>query len=160
VRNNSAWHHRFFVSFENGNKAGTGQDLEEAVRRELAFAKEKIALAPNNASAWNYLRGVLDHARMPYSTEATFAELYVVDAVKADTTDDVIDLDNPPPSQGAELPCPAALEFMADVHEAKGKEGAAEAVRLWSSLAHTHDTIRKRYWEFRIRDASAKASTA
>ena len=67
---------------------------------------------------------------MPYSTQAAFAELYVVDAVKAGTNDDVIDLDNPPPSQGAELPCPAALEFMADVHEAKGKEGVAEAVRV------------------------------
>lgn len=95
-----------------------------------SFVKEKIALAPNNASAWNYLRGVLDHARMPYSTQAAFAELYVVDAVKAGTDDDVIDLDNPTPSQGAELPCPAALEFMADIHEAKGKEGVAEAVRV------------------------------
>ena len=67
---------------------------------------------------------------MAYSTQAAFAELYVVDAVKADTTDDVIDLYNPTPSQGAELPCPAALEFMADVHEVKGKEGVAEAVRV------------------------------
>lgn len=66
---------------------------------------------------------------MPYSTQATFAGLYVVDAVKAGN-EDVLDLENPPPSQGAELPCPAALEFMADVHEAKGKEGVAEAVKV------------------------------
>jgi len=36
VRNNSAWHHRFFVSFENGTKVGTGDDSEETVRREMA----------------------------------------------------------------------------------------------------------------------------
>ena len=66
---------------------------------------------------------------MPYSTQAAFAELYVVDAVKA-RADDVLDLENPPPSQGAKLPCPAALEFMADVHEAMGKEGVAEAVKV------------------------------
>jgi len=159
VRNNSAWHHRFFVSFENENKAGTGEDSEGTARRELGFTKEKIALAPNNASAWNYLRGILNHAHMPYATQTAFAELYVVDTVEAGI-DDVLDLENPPPSRGAELPCPAALEFMADVHEARGKEGVPEAVKLWSSLAHTHDPIRKRYWEFRIRDAIANAGTA
>jgi len=109
-----------------------------------SFVKEQIALAPNNASAWNYLRGILDYARMPYSTQAAFAELYVVETVEAGTGD-VVDLENPPPSQGAELPCPAALEFMADIHEARGKEGVPEAVKFWSALAHTHDTIRKRY---------------
>lgn len=36
VRNNSAWHHRFFVSSENGNNAGTGECSEDTVRRELA----------------------------------------------------------------------------------------------------------------------------
>lgn len=68
---------------------------------------------------------------MPYSTQATFAELYVVDAVKPGT-DDVLDLENPSPSEGAELPCPAAIEFMADVHEARGKEGVTEAVQVTS----------------------------
>jgi hypothetical protein len=48
----------------------------------------------------------------------------------------VLDLENPPPSQGAELPCPAALEFMADVHEAKGKEGLAEAVKVCHFLPY------------------------
>jgi protein farnesyltransferase/geranylgeranyltransferase type-1 subunit alpha len=66
---------------------------------------------------------------MPYSTQAAFAELYVVEAVEAGTGD-VVDLENPPPSQGAELPCPAALEFMADIHEARGKEGVPEAVKV------------------------------
>ncbi|KAI0280204.1 protein prenylyltransferase [Russula aff. rugulosa BPL654] len=159
VRNNSAWHHRFFVAFENGSKGGTGAHADEAVRRELAFVKGKVSLAPNNASAWNYFRGILNHVHMPYSTQAAFVELYVVDAVEEDV-DRVLDLENPPPSEGAQLPCPAAIEFMADVNEARGKEGITEAVKLWRSLAHTHDTIRKRYWEFRIRDAVANTSAA
>jgi protein farnesyltransferase/geranylgeranyltransferase type-1 subunit alpha len=136
---------------------------------------------------------------MPYSTQAAFVELYVADAVEEDV-DRVLDLENPPPSEGAQLPCPAAIEFMADVNEARGKEGISEAVKvrpflmfiaiqsgvmrchchqLWRSLAHTHDTIRKRYvvkfaapppielarhedryWEFRIRDAVANTSAA
>jgi protein farnesyltransferase/geranylgeranyltransferase type-1 subunit alpha len=66
---------------------------------------------------------------LPYSTQAAFVELYVVDAVDADA-DRVLDLENPPPSQGAQLPCLAAIEFMADVHEARGKEGISEAVKV------------------------------
>jgi hypothetical protein len=94
-----------------------------------SFAKEKIALAPNNASAWNYLRGVLNHARLPYSTQAAFAKQYIVDTVEAES-EDVLDLENPPPSKGADLPCAAAIEFMADVHEANGKEGVSKAVEV------------------------------
>ena len=94
-----------------------------------SFTKERIALVPNNASAWNYLRGILNHARLPYSTQAAFAKQYIVDAVGAGA-DDVLDLENPPPSEGAELPCAAAIEFMADVHEASGKEGIPKAVEV------------------------------
>jgi protein farnesyltransferase/geranylgeranyltransferase type-1 subunit alpha len=96
-------------------------------------------------------------------------ELYV-DEVDNEDADRMVDLENPPPSEGAQLPCPAAIEFMADVHEASGKEGISEAVKvrpfltradvfipyspmpcivlccqLWRSLAHTHDSVRKRY---------------
>jgi hypothetical protein len=94
-----------------------------------SFAKENIALAPNNASAWNYLRGVLNHARLSYSTQATFATQYIVHEAEAGT-DDAFDLENPPPSKGADLPCAAAIEFMADVHEASGKEGISKAVEV------------------------------
>ncbi|ETW78094.1 hypothetical protein HETIRDRAFT_325323 [Heterobasidion irregulare TC 32-1] len=162
VRNNSAWHHRFFVLFERG-----GAKTEEAVRRELVFAKEKIALAPNNASAWNYLRGVLDHTHTPYATQSSFAKLYTVSPEEEDDDDedereseekgsehDVLDLENPAPSKGAKLPCVAALEFMADVYEAEGKDGLSRAVELWTSLASEHDTIRKKYWEYRIKEAT------
>jgi hypothetical protein len=136
---------------------------------------------------------------MPYSTQADFAQLYIVDAVDAGTGD-VFDLENPPPSQGAELPCPAALEFMADIHEAKGGEGVTEAVKVCPLLTRTYgcchtvpchhlsvldfarthtrhytEKVRShlaahrpsikachedRYWEFRIRDATANVGTA
>jgi len=98
--------------------------------------------------------GILDHARVPYSTQAPFVREYIVDTVEPRGSD-TLDLENPPPSEGAELPCAAAIEFMADVHEASGKEEISKAVELWRSLADTHDTIRKRYWEYRIRDAVA-----
>lgn len=95
----------------------------------VSFAKEKIALAPNNPSAWNYFRGILDHARVAYSTQAPFVRLYIVDTVESGGND-ILDLENPPPSEGAELPCAVAIEFMADVHEASGKEGVSKAVEV------------------------------
>lgn len=77
---------------------------------------------------------------MPYSTQAAFVELYVVDAVDEEV-DRVLDLENPPPSEGAQLPCPAAIEFMADIHEARGKEGITEAVTVRPFLMFVHTVV-------------------
>ncbi|KAG6884895.1 hypothetical protein C0993_007404 [Termitomyces sp. T159_Od127] len=147
VRNNSAWHHRFFVVFQSGIREGE-TDRDRIIRRELTFVKENISLAANNPSAWNYLRGILDINDLPYSRVEDFVRMYA-DASE-DATRDVVDLENLPPSKGAELPCPAATEFLADIHEKEGR--ILEATELWRSLADEHDTIRKKYWEFRIRE--------
>lgn len=73
VRNNSAWNQRFVVTFslndEETNEETMTSDSDETGKRqsaslikrvdaELAFAARKISLAPDNESAWNYLRGV------------------------------------------------------------------------------------------------------
>ena len=44
--------------------------------------------------------------------------------------DDVVDLDNPPPSAGAQLPAVAALEFMADIYEKEGGDATVKAVEV------------------------------
>ncbi|KAH9962997.1 hypothetical protein BC827DRAFT_1266779 [Russula dissimulans] len=64
-------------------KAGAG---DEAVRRELAYVD---TLLQSNDSA------ELSYARVPFSTQADFVELYIVDAVEEGTDDDVLDLENP-----------------------------------------------------------------
>ncbi|KAI0355915.1 protein prenylyltransferase [Trametes cingulata] len=151
VRNNSAWHHRFFVVFSSGVRLGD-EDRDQVLRRELSFAKEKIALAPNNPSAWNYLRGVLEFTNTPFETLSSFVEPYTASQPPA-PTDEVVDLDNPLPSAEAELPCVAALEFMADVYEKQGGDATAKAVEIWKSLANERDVMRKKYWEYRIREA-------
>ncbi|KAF7325872.1 hypothetical protein MKEN_00438000 [Mycena kentingensis (nom. inval.)] len=154
VRNNSAWHHRFFVVWQSGMRDGE-EDRERVVRRELLYVKHNVSLAPNNASAWNYLRGVLEHNKLPFSTVAPFVKLYTVSAV--DDAGDLVDTENPPPGAGAELPCVAALEFTADMYEADGV--VDDAVKLWRSLADEHDTIRKKYWEYRILQARSTSNT-
>ncbi|KII87673.1 hypothetical protein PLICRDRAFT_30275 [Plicaturopsis crispa FD-325 SS-3] len=161
IRNNSAWHHRFFVVFQSGVRAGE-EDREAVVRRELGYGRffaclsasgKKISLAPNNASAWNYLRGILDHSATPYSHLSSFVLPYTRAHSYEENPSDAIDLENPLPSREAQLPCVAAIEFLADIYEAEGGESTAKAVELWKSLADEHDTIRKKYWEHRIKDA-------
>ena len=160
-RNNSAWHHRHFVVFGSGVREGD-EDREAVVRRELDFTRDKIALAPNNPSAWNYLRGVLEHGRLPYSTLRQFVTPYAaepkepVDPLvpqRPESADEIVDLDNPLPSQQAELPAPLAIEFLGDIAEEEGDK--AKATEIYKSLATKHDPTRKRYWEFRIREIAA-----
>jgi protein farnesyltransferase/geranylgeranyltransferase type-1 subunit alpha len=152
VRNNSAWHHRFFVIWDTGVREGD-EDREEVLRRELRYTKEKIALAPNNLSAWNYLRGVLDKSGKKYGEKQLeleeFAILYSKERERTeedaaatasapapvnkeeeldlaneddndyegeDSDEEIIDLSNPHPSNTAHLPCPLAMEFLADIY--------------------------------------------
>ena len=57
VRNNSAWNQRFVVTFSENDEV-TNEALKLRVDSELAFVSRKIEIAPDNESAWNYLRGV------------------------------------------------------------------------------------------------------
>lgn len=118
-----------------------------------------VSLAPNNASSWNYLRGMLDHTKIPYPTFKAFVELYTVD--RYDGSDDVLDLDNPGPERGCHLPAVPAVEFLADIYEAEGGESLTKAVevcshplearaltdrsQIWKRLASELDTVRKKY---------------
>ena len=92
---------------------------------------------------------MLDHTKTPYATQSSFAKLYIVSPEEEDGDDDdereseetgsehdVLDLENPAPSKGAKLPCVAALEFMADVYEAEGKDGLSRAVEVSLTIEH------------------------
>lgn len=80
--------------------------------------KQSISLAPSNPSSWNYLRGILTHTGTPFSSVKDFVSLY---AYPRDASEkrDIVDLDNPPPSDEAELPCVQAMEFLTDIWEAE-----------------------------------------
>lgn len=64
VRNNSAWNHRFFVVFggmdaRKGPEEGEREEEKEVVEREIRFIEDAVFIAPQNASSWNYLRGLV-----------------------------------------------------------------------------------------------------
>jgi hypothetical protein len=43
---------------------------------------------------------------------------------------DVVDLEDPLPSPGAQLPCIAAIEFLADIYEADGGDDLTKAIEV------------------------------
>ena len=99
-------------------------------RLHARFVKERIAVAPNNASAWNYLRGILDHTKTPYSELQSFVMPYSLPQTPLGTPPEVLDLENPLPSKEAHLPCVAAIEFMADIYEMAGNDGLIKATEV------------------------------
>jgi len=66
VRNNSAWNERFFC-FSNAPQHGGGGGVAARADAEIAFAEGRIDIAPDNESAWNYLRGILRHAAVGWT---------------------------------------------------------------------------------------------
>lgn len=105
--------------------------------------KGKISLAPNNPSAWNYLRGILEYSKTPFISQAPFAEPYTTRRNPWDD-EDVVDLDNPQPALDADLPCVAAVDFLAEAYAQDGGENVKKALHLWKLLANELDTMRKK----------------
>lgn len=94
---------------------------------DVRYTKEKISLAPNNLSPWNYLRGILDRTKTPYESIEEFVLPYTESEGEPNS---VVDLDNPPPSKGAQLPAVPAVEFLADIRESQGRISEATGVCL------------------------------
>ncbi|KAI9845135.1 MAG: CAAX geranylgeranyltransferase alpha subunit, partial [Thelocarpon superellum] len=127
VRNNSAWNHRYYVVYgrEDGQPVAP-----EIVERERQYAQSAIALAPQNESPWNYLRGVLRKSNLPLSTIRTFSAQF------AD------------PHRPETIRSSYALDVLADIYgeEADTKADAELALDL---LAQKYDPIRAQYWKYK-----------
>jgi len=128
IRNNSAWNQRYFV-------VSNTTDMSLTVRQsEVHWALEKAALAPNNESAWSYIRGMMESHQ-----KADFPEL--VEKIDAYCQRE------PPPAQ--------CLELKADLFlERKDKASIDEALIIFQRLGTDIDVIRSRYWTWRKEEAS------
>lgn len=140
VRNNSAWSHRFFLVFSDPAHATPGVAATEAdprapaavVDREVAYAQQKIALAPQNQSGWNYLRGALVKGGRKLASVEEFAEGFVTELGE---------------EEGEDVLSTHALDLLAEIYAEKGdRERADLSLRR---LGEKWDRIRVGYWEWR-----------
>jgi protein farnesyltransferase/geranylgeranyltransferase type-1 subunit alpha len=143
VRNNSAWSHRFYVVFSDPKHSTPGSHSTERdpatpaaiVDREVSYAKDKIQLAPQNQSPWNYLKGALTKGGRKLSTVEDFTSRFVKDLGKDDSED---------------VKSSHALDLLAEIYAEQGQnDKAALALRR---LAEKWDKIRAGYWEWRLRE--------
>ncbi|PWN54443.1 protein prenylyltransferase [Violaceomyces palustris] len=188
IRNNSAWNHRWFVIFgrrschfsredrkgvrppdEGGVQEQDTERIEhemrELIRREQAFTKARISVSPNNASAWNYLRGI--HTSSPFpvplSSSLDFSTSLISTMTEAESDPSVDQFGRSPPM---------ALEWCLDCHEesikkrvqilrAEGKDGddLERDREVGNSLATCRklvqrldvaDPMRRRYHSYRF----------
>lgn len=139
VRNNSAWSHRFFLVFQNPDASTPGCGPVEhdpkvpaaTIAREINYAKEKMALAPQNQSPWNYLRAVLAKAGKKLDSEQALAEGFVSGL----GTDE------------ESVRSSHALDYLADVYAAAGD--TVRAKLCLQRLSEKWDPIREGYWTYR-----------
>lgn len=151
VRNNSAWAHRFFVVFSDPaysteGSLSTEHDPKvpaEIVDREIKFAQDKILLAPQNQSPWNYLRGVLAKGGRKMNSVEEFVGQFV-----SDIGDE----------EKEKVTSTHALEMMAEIHAEKGEKEKADM--CLQRLGDKWDRIRLGYWQWRRQVTSAKKEGA
>ncbi len=140
VRNNSAWSHRFFLVFSDPAHSTPGIAATQAdprapaeiVDREVAYAQQKIALAPQNQSGWNYLRGALVKGGRPLASVEEFAAGFVTGLGE---------------EEGEDVLSTHALDLLAEIYAEKGEREKADL--SLRRLGEKWDRIRVGYWEWR-----------
>ncbi|KAI0593074.1 hypothetical protein F4775DRAFT_579556 [Biscogniauxia sp. FL1348] len=143
VRNNSAWSHRFFVVFSDPahttpDSHATEHDPKvpaDVIDREIAYATDKIKLAPQNQSPWNYLRGVLTKGGRKLGSVRELAEGFV---------------ENLGAEEGEVVRSSHALDWLADIYQEAGEKERADL--CLQRLGDKWDRVRKGYWEYRRRN--------
>ncbi|XP_065157833.1 protein farnesyltransferase/geranylgeranyltransferase type-1 subunit alpha [Atheta coriaria] len=130
IRNNSAWNERYFVIHQ------TTGFTEEVVKNEVEYTLEKIAIAKENESAWNYLRGLL-----LYDKNGLSKNVHVTDFCEK--------------LYASGNRSPFLLALIVDMCDEQIVSGSGDArytleraKQLCSDLATEYDTIRCKYWEY------------
>ncbi|XP_071169555.1 protein farnesyltransferase/geranylgeranyltransferase type-1 subunit alpha-like [Mytilus edulis] len=136
LRNNSAWNQRYFVI---NNTTGFNDDV---VDREVSYTQDFIKKAPNNESAWNYLKGVLlDRELSTYPGLMEFCQQLYNDRYRSPYL----------------IACMIdAYEEMLENNNGDQEETLKKSVQMCTSLADEFDTIRSEYWNYVSRVLSNK----
>ena len=175
VRNNSAWSHRYYILFGHHEsnyaqhqkpplilkQVNEQRLLHKAnlvdmnmVDVEIVYTKEQILKAPQNGSAWNYLRGVLRHGAKDLSSVKEFCEGFL--GPDGDLwTDQWIDVEledaetREKRNEKQELGVRSshAVEWLAEIYSQTGtEEGKRRSKECLKALSEKWDPIRRAYW--------------
>ncbi|KAH7318222.1 hypothetical protein B0I35DRAFT_237553 [Stachybotrys elegans] len=129
LRNNSAWSHRFFIVFDDP-KLRDAAIPDDLLDREVQYAKDKILLAPQNQSSWNYIRGALTRGKRPLSALQDFAEQFISNLG----------------AEEEDVRSSHALELLADVY---AETEPAKAKLCLQRLGEKWDPVREGYWKYK-----------
>lgn len=135
VRNNSAWSHRFFLKFKNTTDT-------EVIDLEIEYTKSKIIISPQNASSWNYLRGIYDKYQLNYTNLTDFVNKFI--NLSTITPDNI----------NQSIKSIYALELLAQINQINEKY--KDSVSIYKLLSSTYDPIRKNYWQYLISKINQK----
>lgn len=166
IHNNSAWNHRWFLVFGAEDLAAGAGGLkdtttttsnnivdEDLVTREIEYVKRKIDRAPQNASAWNYLRGVLRRAGRDMSELEDFCLTFVGDDGDVQVLDSSMsdDIDTPSGGGGESkkrgVRSSHAVEWLGEIWGHRGDLDRSR--RCWDALSQQWDPVRRNYWQYR-----------
>lgn len=147
VRNNSAWSHRFYLVFsdpkhstpDSGPNDHDPKIPEAILDREIDYAKQKISLAPQNQSPWNFLLGALTKGGRKVNTVKEFVEQFISGLGE----------------ESEDVRSSHALDLLAKIY---AEEGDAEKATLClERLSEKWDPIRAGYWKYRIQMLEEKS---
>ena len=163
VRNNSAWNERFQVVFGegvagDGESKSTKQSAEEFFKRvdgEIQFAESKIKIAPDNESAWNYLRGI---SRLQFVRGNENIQTRVEGIVRGfvgvgeGTNDARVEQSTGRKTRGSstaeQQTCRQALSFLFEILVDSGNADETEKSSVLKKLREI-DPVRNNYWSWR-----------
>lgn len=137
VYNNSAWSHRFFAIFGEA-KSNNKQISNKTFQSEAEYTKDKISIAPNNVSSWNYLIGLYEEMKKDIGELETFAKRFA----------NVLSED----SDTESIKSVPALDTLVKIYTKSKPQVASKGYDL---LATKYDPIRKNYWEYKKKAISA-----
>ena len=121
-------------------KVGLEAPLElDAVPAAIDAPIARIRRAPNNEAAWNFLYGILEHA-IAHGAEGAAPAAATTAASIADLADSYI----------ASAPLRAFLVRAYTILLEPDADRLAAASQLAANLATSLDTLRAKYWNFRI----------
>jgi len=150
IRNNSAWNQRWFVI----EKTCGFKDVP-FLSEELEYVMDCAELAPNNESPFNYLLGIFRLLKKSSLDELFFSSVKTVLAWGEGL---LVKLADKSHSQLLAAHPPTVIGLLFELNVFSGN--IPQAISLATNLADEYDSIRCKYWNYRINKIQESAPLA